>query len=132
MKKIKDIATNTTSYGENYVLDNQLAGRILVSEDNTFEGIIFHEDNSFLVLGNFNNDNMEMIQKDDKGNRLFKVQKDGKTYYGDCFIKENDFEYPIGECLIDISEISTFRKPYEQQEIKELEEQIQKKKATRK
>ena len=132
MKKIKDIRANTTSYGENYILDNQLTGRILISEDNTFEGIIFHEEESFLVLGNINDKTIEMLQKRENGNRLFRVQKDGETYYGDCFIKENDFEYPIGESIMSITEPNSFRKPYILNEIEEIEEQIKSKKSTRK
>lgn len=126
MKILKDISANTTSYGENYILDNQLTGRILISEDNSFEGIIFHEEESFLVLGNINDKTIEMLQKRENGNRLFRVQKDGETYYGDCFIKENDFEYPIGESIISVTEPHAFRKPYVFNEIQEIEEQIEK------
>ena len=126
MKILKDISANTTSYGENYILDNQLTGRILISEDNNFEGIIFHEEESFLVLGNINDKTIEMLQKRENGNRLFRVQKDGMTYYGDCFIKENDFEYPIGESIISVTEPHAFRKPYMLNEIQEIEEQIEK------
>ena len=126
MKILKDISANTTSYGENYILDNQLTGRILISEDNSFEGIIFHEEESFLVLGNINDKTIEMLQKRENGNRLFRVQKDGETYYGDCFIKENDFEYPIGESIMSVTEPHAFRKPYVFNEIQEIEEQIEK------
>ena len=132
MKKIKDIVANTTSYGENYILDNQLVGRILLNENKTFEGIVFNEGINYLVIGELNEEKLEMIQKTDSSDKLYKVKREGKTFYGDCFIKENNFEYPVSECLIDIMEPGEIRKKYEQEEIKELEEQIKLIKTTKK
>ena len=131
MKKIKDIRTNVTSYGESYILDNQLAGRILVDENNSFEGLLFHDYEPHLVFGSFNKDKMEMILKTDSSDKLYRVQRDGQTYYGDCFIKENNFEYPIGECLVDVMNADEYRTLFPGEE-KLLEEEIQKLKTTKK
>lgn len=131
MKKIKDIKSNVTSYGESYILDNQLTGRILVDENNSFEGLLFHDYEPQLVFGKFNKDKMEMILKAEDSDRLYKVQKDGETYYGDCFVKENAFEYPIGECLVDVMNADEYRTLFPE-EVKELEEEIQKVKTTKK
>lgn len=131
MKKIKDIKSNVTSYGESYILDNQLTGRILVDENNSFEGLLFHDYEPQLVFGKFNKDKMEMILKAEDSDRLYKVQKDGETYYGDCFIKENNFEYPIGECLVDVMNADEYRTLFPGEE-KLLEEEIQKVKTTKK
>lgn len=131
MKKIKDIKSNVTSYGESYILDNQLTGRILVDENNSFEGLLFHDYEPQLVFGKFNKDKMEMILKAEDSDRLYKVQRDGQTYYGDCFIKENNFEYPIGECLVDVMNADEYRTLFPGEE-KLLEEEIQKVKTTKK
>ena len=131
MKKIKDIRANVTSYGESYILDNQLAGRILVDENNSFEGLLFHDYEPHLVFGKMNKDKMEMILKTDSSDKLYRVQRDGQTYYGDCFIKENNFEYPIGECLVDVMNADEYRTLFPGEE-KLLEEEIQKVKTTKK
>ncbi len=109
MKKIKDIRVNTTSYGETYILDNQLVGRLLVDDNNSFEGIIGNSENSFLVFGKINEKLLEMIQKEKDSTKLYKVEKDGTTYYGDCFVKDGTFEYPIGESFIELMNAEEYR-----------------------
>jgi len=123
MKRIKDIRTNTTSYGDIYILENQIAGRILVGEDNHFEGIIAHYDDNFLVTGKINEEKIEMLLKNKEKSKLYKVEKDGNTYYGDYFVKEDSFEYPIGECMIDIMNPEEYRTLFPGEE-KILEEEI--------
>lgn len=131
MKKIKDIRTNVTSYGESYILDNQITGRILVDDNHSFEGLLFIECEPHLVFGNINEEKMEMLLKSDSGDKLYKVEKDGDTYYGDCFIKENNFEYPIGECIVNVMNAEEYRSLYPGEE-KILEERIQKVKTAKK
>ena len=123
MKRIKDIRTNTTSYGDIYILENQISGRILVGEDNCFEGIIAHYDDNFLVTGKINEEKIEMLLKNKETTKLYKVEKDGNTYYGDCFVKEDSFEYPLGECMIDIMNPEEYRTLFPGEE-KILEEEI--------
>lgn len=130
--KLKDIVTNTTSYGDTYNIDTELVGRVLINDDNSFEGIIFNGNKSFLVMGNFNKNNIIMLQKDEEIDRLYKVEKDGEIYYGDCFIKSDDFEYPIGESIIKFINPKEYREPYISEEINEVQEQIKRKKTTRK
>ena len=126
MKKLNDITTNTTSYGEVYHDDDQMIGKIIISDDKTFEGVIADSEKEYFVFGKIDDKTLSLYQELDDYNKLYKVEKQGRTYFGDCFIKTKYYKKSIGECKVRITNPDEYREVNEQGEIIALNNKIKK------
>lgn len=131
MKKVLDITANNTPYQEGFNINLEITGRIVVKDDNTFEGIICDSDDSFLVTGNINKKNIEMLLQEEDHNKLYVAKRDGKFYYGDCFISVGDLKQPIGQAMIRITDPKTYRFVDNDSEIEYIENEISEKRHTK-
>ena len=64
MEKIIDIYGQNKKYGEDYIRDNSWYGRILMGEDQQFEGVVedYFGENYFLIFGQLTEDSMELTR----------------------------------------------------------------------
>ena len=131
MKKILDITANYAPYFEGFNINEEMSGRIVLSDDNTFEGIICNVDDNFLVTGKIEDKTVEMLQQEKNCEKLYIVRKEGRTYYGDCFIKYEDLKQPIGQSMMRIKDPKEYRPVDEEVEINYLEKKILEKKHTK-
>ena len=117
MEKIMDTFGYYTQYGEYYHLDNCWNGRVILHEDNSFEGLatdVNHEEH-FLLFGDISSGvmNTYVISKLEEYPRFHKgVREDSiRIYSGRCFATDGGFYLPIGESKI------VFKDAYKNREI---------------
>ena len=107
MKKILDIGgMYTNSFGE-YEEGNYLLGRILLDDDNRFEGVVESNcsNSSYLVFGHLNKDQLDFIVGNDEIKEVpkrLKTQKNNNVFDGTLYAKDIFNEIPMGECRVSI------------------------------
>lgn len=127
--KIMDAFGYYTQYGEYYSLDNCWNGRVILHEDNSFEGIardVDHEEH-FLLFGDISSGimNTYVISNGEEYPRFHKgVREDAKrTYSGRCYATDGGFYLPIGESKIVFRDAEKNR-DITSEEIKQIEDGI--------
>lgn len=109
-KKILDTFGYYTQFGEYYYLKNCWNGRIILNEDNSFEGIAadIDHDKHYILFGDIFGGIMNtyvICNKEDYPRFHKGVREDAKrTYFGRCYATEGIFYLPIGESKIIVRE----------------------------
>ncbi len=125
MEKIVDIFGYSALYGDMYSPDDSWFGRILLGEDNKFEGVVedFYQTSFFLVFGHMTEDSIDLIKcsrMDTNMPYLFSVTKEEFKYYGDYYAKNLFAKVPLGECKLSIlpAEVTREESDYEKNGLK--------------
>lgn len=114
MKKLLDIGgIYTNSFGE-YEEENYLSGRILVDDNNRFEGVVESDfsNASYLVFGHLNKDQLDFIVGNDESEEVpkrFITQKNADAFDGTMYAKDIYNEIPMGECRMSIRDAEQTR-----------------------
>ena len=125
MERIVDIFGYSALYGDMYSSDTSWFGRVLLGEDNKFEGVVEDYDRTthFLVFGEMTDKDINLIKcskKDFNMPYLFSVSKDKVGFYGDYFVKDLYNKIPLGECKLSVlpSEVTREETDFEKREIR--------------
>ena len=107
MKKILDIGgIYTNAFGE-YEEENCLFGRVLIDDDNRFEGVVESNfsNSSYLVFGHLNKEQLDFIVGNDESEdvpKRFITKKNDNVFDGTIYAKDMFNEIPMGECRMSI------------------------------
>ena len=135
MEKILDIYGYSADYDSMYEAMNSWFGRIIVTSNLSFEGIVndFDQQNTYFVFGTIEKDQISLMKcakGDDHVPYLFRASNEDGKYYGDYMTKSPYFECPLGECKISllpdesISEDTNLENALLKLKIKKIKEQL--------
>ncbi len=129
MKKIRDIMCSYSPYDELNNGNNSFVGKVVLKEDNSFEGVVknYRMEEIFLVFGHVEHEYMEFIQTtkfDSHLPRLYRVKRTGYKYYGDISSKTSKDETSLGECGVYFADPDIYRDVNTEGEIIGLEDTI--------
>lgn len=121
MKYIKDVLYQTKIHEKDFRNKTSYIGKIVIDEDNSFEGIMLIEDLKYLVFGNLNKNNLELYLSSNHDERIPKMcicQRNNDSYIGKYYEKRitEKTNYKIGDCKIDVLD------PFYYREVREDEE----------
>lgn len=130
MERLEDIFGYFAFYDDYYHKEDQWFGRVIVDEENNFEGIAtdFNENEKYYVFGSYLNDKISLYRftLDDTTRFAHKYTcgKAGKKYYGTTFVTDSFIEIPIGDCKITLMNADKTREVSEV-EIDKVKEHIE-------
>lgn len=108
MERILDIHGYKTNLGEeNYSKEDSWFGRILVGDDQQFEGIVqdWFQENYFFVFGQLTQDSLNLTKcslEDKETPCVFDAYKEEGKIEGSVFSKGAEEEKPLGTCRMTI------------------------------
>jgi len=130
MKLIKDIMFFHKMHDdEPYSEDDSYYGRIILKEDQSFEGMAtdYNQTSLYYLVGKLKNNKMEMLQCsmwDNEIPKSYEAKKEGSRFYGVRIAKSAYAEVPVGECKVVVTDPDLYRDWDLEGEIIGLEEQI--------
>ena len=130
MKKIRDVVCYYAPYDNMHTGNSSYAGKVILKEDDTFEGLVkdYRQEELYLVFGHMNQDEIEFVQTTKMDKRLpkvYRVKKEGFKYYGNISAKTSMAEAALGECGVYFSDPDIYREVNYEGEIIGLEDSIQ-------
>ena len=122
MKYIKDVLYQTKIHEKDFKNKPNNLGKIVIDEDNSFEGIILIDDSKYLVFGNLYGEMLELFlssNHDEKIPKMCICNKDNDSYIGNYYEKRvtEKTKYKIGDCKINILD------PFYYREVRQDEEE---------
>lgn len=105
MKKILDLSCIYTLTPEEDAEENKITGRILLDENNNFEGVVENGLNktNYLVFGYLDDKKIDFVMGNDEldevPKRFLTINKND-TYNGSVSAKDIFTEVPLGSCII--------------------------------
>ena len=129
MKKIRDVVCSYAPYDQMLTGKNSFTGRIVLNEDNSFEGLIrdYRQEELYFVFGHMDPEHMEFVQTakfDRQLPKLYRAKKEGFKYYGDILAKSSMAEAALGECGVYMADPDIYREVNTEGEILGLEDTI--------
>lgn len=107
MEKIIDVFGYSAEFDDVYRTDDSWFGRVLVGEDNQFEGVVedFYQTDYYFVFGEMKDKSIRLIKlsrNDRDVPYLFEATKENRKFYGDYSAKNLYVEIPLGECQVSL------------------------------
>ena len=77
MKKIRDVVCYYAPYDNMHTGNSSYAGKVILKEDDTFEGLVkdYRQEELYLVFGHMDQDEIEFVQTTKMDKRLPKVYR---------------------------------------------------------
>ena len=107
MERIIDIYGHSAEYDEMYQLENSWFGRVIIGEDQKFEGIVedFYQTAKYFVFGQVTEQELFVTKCTKQDTDLpcyFSGKQDDGKFYGDYSVKNQYVEIPLGECKMSL------------------------------
>lgn len=121
MKRIIDIYGYFARFDEMYDIDDSWFGRILVNDNNLFEGIVSDYDQTSIsyVFGYMYDNSLRVIKCPGHPSELvreYDTLKEENKYEGICSVINSKTSIPIGECKLKLFPAEKTREPSEFEE----------------
>ncbi len=105
MERIIDIFGQSAYFNEDYQVEDSWTGRIVLSDNLTFEGIVedYSKTEYFLIFGKIGKEGLEITKctrEDKEVPYFFNATEDDKKYYGDYYADNSYVKIPLGECRV--------------------------------
>lgn len=107
MKKLVDIYGHYARFNEMYDIDDSWFGRVLIDDNNLFEGIVsdYDQTSSYLVFGYMLDNSLRVIRCPRNNSELIReydTLKEEEKYEGICSVINPTTSIPVGECMISL------------------------------
>lgn len=130
MKKLYDITGSFSTIADESSYENTWLGRIIIDDDNCFEGVIENicYNKKFLTFGKVDKDKLLLFTGDnelDSVPKQYSATKNKNSYYGIYSAKDAYTEVPMGECSVILSSADMTREvtDYELTKVKIMTEE---------
>ena len=128
MERIIDIYGYKTYFDQPYELEDTWFGRVVLKENQTFEGIVedYYQTSKSMVFGTIGESSIELTQctkGDDEVPYFYDAKEEDGRFYGDYFAKNPYVVIPLGECKLSVFPSEKTRE-YSETELKELKKEI--------